>query len=288
MHDVSLRAASNRMDAHNLAIVLCPNLVASGNPMRDVLMCTVPGGPALFSPISRTTASPTAPVDGKTTLGTIVKTCIQRYFEIFDEVQDRSEAVPPPGVQTHDTPSNSSSASGSPEPSSRRFEMQDDDEEIDDAMLVMPIGPGGSGNNGSSSGNGHAQEPPASPPSAWGTTTHYKPRHRRVPSGGGSTSSGIRSMHTVGARTNSGSATGTVSKAKSLLSIEKGTGGDAGRRGSVTIGRGGTGTARKAAGAGVTAISVTASGFFTPPSSAPPVPPIPKRAGVREGNGGTS
>ena len=33
------------MDAHNLAIVITPNLVASGNPLRDVAICAVAGGP---------------------------------------------------------------------------------------------------------------------------------------------------------------------------------------------------------------------------------------------------
>ncbi|KAJ7621909.1 Rho GTPase activation protein [Mycena polygramma] len=86
MHDVSLRAASNRMDAHNLAVVLCPNLVASKtNPARDVMMCSVPGGPALFTraPSDRAApaSNPAALAEGKTTLGTVVKLCIQRYFE---------------------------------------------------------------------------------------------------------------------------------------------------------------------------------------------------------------
>ncbi len=50
MHDVSLRSAKNRMDAHNLAIVLSPNLVASGNPLTDVEICGVAGAPLSLSP----------------------------------------------------------------------------------------------------------------------------------------------------------------------------------------------------------------------------------------------
>ncbi|KAJ7836931.1 Rho GTPase activation protein [Mycena leptocephala] len=82
MHDVSVRADSYRMDAHNLAVVLCPNLVASKtNPARDVMMCSVSGADALFmrTPSDRPPASnPAALSEGKTTLGTVLKLCIQR------------------------------------------------------------------------------------------------------------------------------------------------------------------------------------------------------------------
>ncbi|KAF9026899.1 hypothetical protein BDP27DRAFT_1337162 [Rhodocollybia butyracea] len=99
MHDVSLRSASNRMDAHNLAVVLCPNLVSSTNPVRDVLVCAVPGGPALFQEPEQTSDSnssslnKTTLAENKTPLGAIIKLCIQRYYEVFDEVVDRSEAA---------------------------------------------------------------------------------------------------------------------------------------------------------------------------------------------------
>ncbi|KAK7054514.1 hypothetical protein VNI00_003712 [Paramarasmius palmivorus] len=88
MHEVSLHASTNRMDAHNLAIVICPNLVKGTNPAKDVMMC---------SPINFTT-TPTSPQPStsqqphQTTLGTVIKLCIQRYYEIFDEVHDRAEA----------------------------------------------------------------------------------------------------------------------------------------------------------------------------------------------------
>ncbi|KAF5346657.1 hypothetical protein D9758_013222 [Tetrapyrgos nigripes] len=42
MHEVHLCSASNRMDAHNLAVVLSPNLVTGTNPIRDVQMCLIP------------------------------------------------------------------------------------------------------------------------------------------------------------------------------------------------------------------------------------------------------
>ncbi|TDL22134.1 RhoGAP-domain-containing protein [Rickenella mellea] len=298
MHDVSLRSAKNRMDAHNLAIVVCPNLVRSGNPMRDVVICAVSGGPEPLSPTlsspSRSSGAEAASTEGKTTLGTIIKFCIQRYFEIFDEVRDRSEAVPPPDASvdesmTETTPSTTTSASASPIRVHRRLmESVDIDNEIEDAMLYMPIGPGASTN-----GNAHqktAGGAPASPPSAWAAPLPYKPQHQRQRSGGGS--DGVRSMYTVAGKASgsgnggggSNSNLGTMSRAKSLLSIERGDGsGTVGRRVPIA-GTVGKGTARKSSGAGVTAVSVTASGFFAPPADgAPPVPPLPR---VRNGDAG--
>ncbi|KDQ62796.1 hypothetical protein JAAARDRAFT_171394 [Jaapia argillacea MUCL 33604] len=263
LHEVSLRSASNRMDAHNLAVVICPNLVKGTNPVRDVMMCGVPGAPALYDPPpgSSGTSTPSTPVEGRTTLGSVIKLCIQRYYEIFDEVVDRSEAVPPPQEST------SSPMSTSPlqSPSTRHIRQQSEDEDIDDAMLVMPIGP-----SSSHAGNGYSQ----SPPSAWNTSSGaFKPRHKSTMS---RDSNGARSMHTVMGTNGNGSTygNGTSSKAKSMISIEKATGGSgtAGRKGSISIGRG---TLRKSAGAGVEALSVTASGFFTAPVSAPPVPSLP-------------
>ncbi|KAJ3819677.1 Rho GTPase activation protein [Lentinula raphanica] len=111
MHEVSLRSDVNRMDAHNLAVVLCPNLVRGSSPIRDVQMCVVPGGPQLFStPSTSSPSSPSIPpssssssstsnpakpslAEGKTTLGAVIKLCIERYYEIFDEVVDPGEVT---------------------------------------------------------------------------------------------------------------------------------------------------------------------------------------------------
>jgi len=255
MHEVSQRAASNRMDAHNLTIVLCPNLVSSSNPIRDVMMCATSSTPTQFPGASPSLSSSTNSLESKTTLGSVIKLCIQRYYEVFDEIQDRSEAVAPP-TSTDETASVSSSGSSSPKPA--RFPgFLDDDEEIDDEMLVMPIGPGGS------RGQGVA-------PSAWS----YKPRHRNTLSKS-SSASGLRSMHAADAKSNtSGNGSDAVGKAKSMISIEKGpTGVSGGRKGSISIGRG---TTKKSVGSGVEAINITASGFFAPPQSAPPVHTPPK------------
>ncbi|KAJ7490694.1 CDC42 rho GTPase-activating protein [Mycena latifolia] len=265
MHDVSLRAASNRMDAHNLAVVLCPNLVASKtNPARDVWMCGVPGGPALFARADPSPAStPAALAEGRTTLGTVIKLCIQRYFEVFDEVRDRTEALPPRAAAESSSSSSASSASGFRAPSPRRQSVrsQNEDEELDDEMLVMPIG---MGHGGAPNGNGAG----AGPPSAWGAAagqqSTFRPRHRSTLSGASSTAGhGSRSVLSGGGGGVYGS-----SRTKSLVSVEKGSpgagagAGTVGRKGSISVGRG---TTRKASGAAVEAVGITAEGFFSAP-----------------------
>ena len=70
LHEVSLRSAKNRMDVSNLAVVLTPNLVHSGDAVRDVKMCRV---------------QKEGEGREKTTLGTVMAFCIERYYEVFDE-----------------------------------------------------------------------------------------------------------------------------------------------------------------------------------------------------------
>ncbi len=222
------------MDAHNLAIVLCPNLVSGSSPPEDIAMCSLSGGPVLHPELSTTQPPP----QGQTTLSMIIKLCIQRYYEIFDEVQDRGEALPPARSFTEDDvpPSGSSSprvvgaplgiatkrlsalSHGSSNRDSRGF---DDDESIDDTMLVMPVDSTG---------------------------------------GGRSELSRARTAHVLGYPAAKAAGAGQVNRAKSTNSIDK-TGGTIHGKGSVAIGRG---TARKASGATVQALGVTASGFFAP------------------------
>ncbi|KAG5641048.1 hypothetical protein DXG03_006293 [Asterophora parasitica] len=262
LHEVSLRASSNRMDAHNLSVVICPNLVKGSNPIRDVMMCAVPGGPAILASNARSPPAPASQAEGRTTLGMVIQICIQRYYEVFDEVWDRSEALPQ--SRSFQDASARSSASASPQPP----HDDDDDDDIDDAMLVMPIGPG------------HGPKT-ASPPSAWGASlaagsSTYKPQHpHRSNLSGGSSSSRVRSVHTAFGNGSgsiggaSGYAYPSMGKAKSMISIENGAG-TGERKGSISIGRG---TTRKSSGAGVEALGITAEGFFSAPKTAPPVPP---------------
>ena len=255
MHDVSLRSATNRMDAHNLAVVVTPNLVSGTNPLRDVMMCSIPSAPAPFSPLA---ASPTSSSMGKTTLGAVIKLCIQRYYEVFDEVPDRSEAIP----QREFEPSPPSPASSHGD---RR--AHDDDDDIDDAMLVMPIGPSGSNpNNHASTTNHHKPGRPAPPP-----PLPYKPRTlKRAPHQHQQPASPRSAVTTLAGRSGAPSSYtpyGTVNRARSTISIERGT---ARGKGSISVGRG---AAARTTGAGVEATGITAAGFFTPPD-APPVPPL--------------
>ncbi|KAL1746530.1 hypothetical protein HDZ31DRAFT_33971 [Schizophyllum fasciatum] len=276
MHEVSLMSASNRMDAHNLAIVLCPNLVSSKAPMRDVMMCSIPNGPSPFdtpsapSAASSATSSPlSASSEGRATLGMVIKLCIQRYYEIFDEVRDRSEAIAPT-TDTAVVSSSSSSASGASQgPASGTFRIADEDEEdsIDDIAVDGGLPSHGRKHSVQRPVNGHG------PPSA------FRPRHRTTQSGM-SNQSGVSNRSNKsgsgaslrsapapgGGRSPQQGEFGTVGRARSTISIDHGgfgTIGAGGKKGSISVGRG---TTRKSAGAGVEAIGITAAGFFAPPS----------------------
>ncbi|KAG8968694.1 hypothetical protein FRC03_006441 [Tulasnella sp. 419] len=250
LHDVSLRSSINRMDAHNLALCITPNLVGS-NPVRDLQMCTIPGGPPMLSSplLKGSPESTTSDLQGHVTVGMVVKFCIERYFEIFEEPADRSQAVSPVGFES----SSNMAGSVSSEPlSSSTAEEDEDDEDLDDAMLVMPLGPTTPGSSSFVS-NGT----PRSPSATWN-------KHRRYPS---STSNG---RHTITAgsgrsRHKTGGSIGGPKGNRSLVSIDNAIGKNGGR-GSITLGKP-NGRAANAPGAGVEAVSVTALGFFTPPSS---------------------
>lgn len=262
LHEVSLRVATNKMDSHNLAVVICPNLVKGSNTMKDVMICAIPNGATLHP--SATPSIPASSADeGKATLGQVIKLCIERYYEIFDEAVDRSEArqsSPRPVSSDRSPQRRSPSPSYHSHPVRNRDSIIDDDEDIDDAMLVMPIGPSGSG---SRANNG------AAPPSAWNGPAKNATKHRESNS---KDFEAARSVFTASSSTVS-NGFGTVGRSKSMISIEKGSSGTS-RKGSIAIGRG---TTRKSSGSGVEAVGITASGFFSPPSSVPRVPSPPPR-----------
>ncbi|KAG8714124.1 hypothetical protein FRC08_012339 [Ceratobasidium sp. 394] len=123
LHDVSLRSAVNKMDAHNLALCIAPNLVRSNDPVRDVKICTVPPSagalqmsPATWNTPGSTPDTPAPPAPPRrpetTTLGEIVKICIDRYFEIFEDTPDRGEALPVPSELRFDNVGASTSGIG--------------------------------------------------------------------------------------------------------------------------------------------------------------------------------
>ncbi|GJE90264.1 RhoGAP-domain-containing protein [Phanerochaete sordida] len=283
LHEVSLRAEHNRMNASNLALVITPNLVKGKNMLQDISHCQLPAGPTMGS-----SNRPFETPNGKTTLAQIMQLGIQRYYEIFDDIPDRTEALPAGEQDAQElTFSSSSRTAFSPSlqsPNSyKRDSMIDDDEDIDDAMLVMPLGPSRApqqqqqAQQGTSSNGALA----ASPPSAWQPASHatpystYKPRTRKAPpplpprdsapshpsaAATASTLSTAPSTYTAASR-------GTTARsARSLVSIERAAGT---RRGSISVGRG---TTRKGSASGVEAMGITASGFFAPPQDAPPLP----------------
>ena len=241
MHDVSLRSSINRMDAHNLAVVLCPNLVKGQNLAKDVMMCAVSAGASVPRFASTQVQSPEG---GRMTLGMTVKLCIERYYEVFDEVQDVAEALT---TADRDESVTSTSLDGT-------SPFVEDEEEIDDAMLVMSIGPS-HGRNGSL-GGGEPGFRNGTDPNA---NAGYKVRDRP-----NMTRNGIANGN------GKGFAYATLSKAKSVIGIEKGNGGDEvnGRRGSISVGGRGRRNS-KGVGSGVEALGVTAAGFFAPSGERP-------------------
>ena len=148
------------MDAHNLAVVLCPNCVKGSSPVKDVIMCSVPGGgrptsdgntqasvsQTLLASVS-STVSDGFVAEEKTTLGAVIMLCIQRY-EVLDEVQDRSEPVQSPSrepIRSTSPPPCSLTASAFVSKRPLSLNVNDEDS-LDDAMFVMPIGPIGNTN----------------------------------------------------------------------------------------------------------------------------------------------
>ncbi|KAF8973769.1 hypothetical protein BDZ97DRAFT_1900560 [Flammula alnicola] len=292
LHDVSLRSDYNRMDATNLAIVICPNLVKGANAMRDVMMCSVPvpGMTAGVQTTSTATLSQShqlhseSHLEGseRTTLGMVIALCIRRYYEVFDEVVDRTEAVAPWRSLRSQGMDGGSSGSGSPGQATYVLGDGEEEEDVDDEMLVMPIGieQRSHPNHPSMSHNSPGLLGSPSDPNVHYTTK----RHRHALSNGNNGNGpSARSMFNDGISARNGtlrssSAYSANGKARSMVSIEgsgsNGGGGAYGtagtlRKGSIVVGRGST---RKGSGAAVEAVSVIAEGFFTPPAGAPPVP----------------
>ncbi|KAF8625974.1 hypothetical protein AX17_006698 [Amanita inopinata Kibby_2008] len=276
LHEVSLRSSINRMDAHNLAIVICPNLVKSANPTRDAMLCAINSSSSPFE------SQANGASQGRTMLGAIIKLCIQRYYEIFDELRDPAEPIMTMDSEEFtvrndsvETSLNGSTTVESPVMIDVNGE-EDDDEEIDDAMLVMPIGPSHSRNGSELQGSGVR-------PIAWDSASgiadagevslgpSYKPRQKQKPSTD-PPPSGVRSVHD--AMSTKGASKGSTypnifNKAKSVIGVEKGEGVFGRKRGSISVGRG---RSKKSVGSGVEALGITASAFFSPPG-----PTSPKR-----------
>ena len=158
MHDVSQLASINRMDGHNLAAVLCPNLIKGQNLARDIVLCSLTPEAAATSPYEAQASTHfSASEGGRGTLGMIVKLCIERYHDIFNGPVEATSTSPITTTfattttvdsdldlttTTLNTTTSLSSLDGSTAVESPYLGGKggEEDEEIDDAMLVMPIG----------------------------------------------------------------------------------------------------------------------------------------------------
>ncbi|KAF9046297.1 hypothetical protein BJ165DRAFT_1141839 [Panaeolus papilionaceus] len=257
LHDVSLRSSYNKMDATNLAIVICPNLVKGSNPMKDVMMCSV--GATAMTPYMPSASgqlefsSTSTPAEGKTTLGQVITLCIRRYYEIFDEVVDRTEAVP---IQTSVI---GAAASTDSDGSFGGAKYVLRDEEDDDDSWLDPASPNAATTTfgAAISGKRHRSTGSRSSNAARSTQSNDAPPPP---------SSYARSAHVASQSISNGTFRYPVNgKAKSVISIENSGGGPMGtiRKGSIALGRG----TRKGSGAGVEAVGVTvmAENFFKAP-----------------------
>ena len=267
------------MDTFNLATTFCPNLVSGSSVIQDTQMCAIVGGPTVFFPSDGRPKSPLGN-HNSSTLGSVIKMCIENYFDIFEEHYDRtvgdtmrpsiSQSAELNGLFTNSprTPAKESrSHQGSPSPlpvpsrlptSSLSGQGVDSDyEDSDEAMLVMPI------------------EPFISPARNRDASSiqHETPGFEHPPIMAYSSPSNPRRIHrfndsSSGAKTKSPTSpirgTTRIPAGRSKISIE---GSPDGRRssGSITVGRG----ARNVSGpgAGVEAYGVTAVGSFSPPTS---------------------
>ncbi|CAE6461380.1 unnamed protein product [Rhizoctonia solani] len=298
LHDVSLRSSVNKMDAHNLALCIAPNLVRSNDPIRDVKMCAVPGAASMSNGTWNSPgAAPRPPAPrkaGSTTLGDIVRICIDRYFEIFEDVPDRGDALPVPaelkfddetstlaglsgsslmesGVLVDDSPSVYTSMTTLD--SMPRSSVDIEDEELNEAMLVMSVTPEPQAPRSPKSMRAMARSTGTLGPSTWSRSPKFSsaPVSPRIPSALGlspgkppvplgrhrRTPSSNSTTLSVAHTTGQNSTSGpgsTIRGARSIISIEKQT---AARKGSIALGRSGS-----AGASGVAAMGVTATGFF--------------------------
>ena len=273
LHNVSLHSATKRMDAHNLAVVIFPNFVKGSSSVKDVMMCSVPGGgrptsdgntqasvsQTLLASVS-STVSDNFVAEEKTTLRTVIVLCIQRYYEVFDEVQDRSEPVQSPSREpTRSTSQPPCSPTTSAFVSTRPLSHNVDDEDsLDDAMLVMPIGPIGNtiptwNHSVDSSAN-------ANQVSLKGTVFPYQPRQRK-------NLEAARSLHSDPNDTSGTRYHSTRSRVCSVINIERQENGVGSGRSSISTKRG---NSHKSTGSGVETLGITAGGLFSPPTVTSP------------------
>ena len=259
------------MDALNLAIVICPNLLKGSNQARDVAMVSVPGTPAFFDrPSSNDGNGTNSQGERQATLGMVVALCIRRYYEVFDEVVDPSEVAPAWHAMNGDNVPYLSVAESPEQPMYVLSNEGEEEEELDEDKLQRRVSPPLSWVGASSASSKPLSSSALSP----------SKRHKNTLSSGSNSeiNSITRSMHSLVSETNGGFRIGdvqypTYGKAKSMVSVENGgvSSNESGTtKGSISIGRG---TTKKGSGANVEAVGVTAGGFFSAPDDAAPLVP---------------
>ena len=193
----------------------------------------------------------------KTTLGAVIVFCIQRYYEVFDKVQDQSKPVQSPREPTRST---------SPPPCSLTMSMfvskqplslnADNQDSLDDAMLVMPIGP--IGNTIPTSNHSMDSSTNANQVSLKGTAFPYLPRQCK----------NLEAACSLDSDPNSTSATRYHStwsrRVRSIIRIEGPENGVGSGQGSISTKRG---TSHKSTGSGVETLGIIAGRFFLPPTA---------------------
>jgi len=264
--------------------------------MHDVQMCAIQSGSSVSSS-NAVTGSDSVEVIGsqkklhedkdKTTLGTIIKLCIERYWDIFDDTADpvaSSNHVRTPCRQTQEVSSHHLSPEITPTSGPQSIlpthltVVEGDgegDEDIDDTMLVMPIEPGpGLGKYRSDAPVSWAKgvqgsrlpRIPSATASGLISPLSTRANNIQIPNSISSDSNPpSRSTHSPSVN-DTATPYPTYSKARSFFSNQGGMSGTNPRRGPISVGKG---AVRKSRGSGVEAMGITAEGFFAPPSAFP-------------------
>lgn len=211
-------------------------------------MCAVPGAPSMSAdmkgpdgvgdPTSKKATETNAASAG--TVGMVVKCCIERYFEIFDEVPDRSEAIPVPESLLQSM--TAMSASGL----TRNTGFSNNDAAVGSVATAPPA-------------SSHLSRHPASGADFAKKRTSVNDNSNSSSRGGRDNGGGSPSI-----MNGTSNPYATVRRARSVISIEQNTGSMTARgtrRGTIRLGSGKG--AIKSPAAGVEALGVTAAGFFS-------------------------
>ncbi len=239
------------MDAFNLATTFCPNLLSGSSVIQDMQMCAIVGAPtiSLFSEVPDSVSLGNAK---PSTLGLVIKICIEHYFDIFEEHYDRTmgDTMRPSISQSAELDGLSANSPRTPDKKSRLSQKSPSTPLVSSSL-----------SRGAASIQHEKLNLEHSP-----ISTNSSPLNPRGVRRFGDSPSVTESFSSISPASPIGS-TVRLPAGSSVISIE---GSPDGRRGSgsIRIGRG----VRKAsgAGAGVEAYGVTAVGSFSPPYTSHP------------------